>query len=198
MWNAIQASPGGMVAAVGSRRTQRAATFIRECSRERPGVSEPLAIGDYQSLIEHPEVDVVYLPLPTAMRKRFVIDAARAGKHVLCEKPAAVNSNDLEEMVAECETAGVQFMDGVMFDHSIRWSAFLDAIHDPVKGLGAIRRIQTHFSFPGDAEFQAVLRPREITPSPHARTSSQLCLGELLETVSSRLQTEYLANLDSA
>ena len=173
LWNAIATSETGVVGAVASRNPRRASTFIRECSSEMPMETEPKSFGSYEALIHHDGVDAVYIPLPTAIRKPFVLEAARAGKHVLCEKPSAVNAADLEEMMEACESSGVQFMDGVMFDHSIRWSAFRKHLHCDAKGIGEIRRIQTHFSFPGDATFQV----------SNIRTNAQLephgCLGDL-------------------
>jgi hypothetical protein len=63
-------------------------------------------------------VDAVYVPLPTAVRKAWLIRAAAAGKHVLSEKPVAANLRDAEEVLAACRRNGVQFMDGVMFMHT--------------------------------------------------------------------------------
>ncbi len=80
------------------------------------GKVEPL--GSYADLIARPNVDVVYIPIPTGIRKEWVIKAAEAGKHVLCEKPIANNAEDGQQMIDACAANGVQFMDGVMFDHS--------------------------------------------------------------------------------
>ncbi len=66
------------------------------------------------------EVDAVYMPLPTALRKQWVLRAAEAGKHVVCEKPCAASVADLQEMLTACRYNRVQFMDGVMFTHSRR------------------------------------------------------------------------------
>ena len=66
------------------------------------------------------DVDALYIPLPTGLRKEWVIRAAQAGKHIVCEKPCAINAADLREMVDACRQHRVQFMDGVMFMHSRR------------------------------------------------------------------------------
>ncbi|MCX7597686.1 MAG: Gfo/Idh/MocA family oxidoreductase [Armatimonadetes bacterium] len=64
-------------------------------------------------LLEDPEVEAVYVASPTASHHQYVLAAARAGKHVLCEKPLALNVAQAEEMVAACKEAGVKF--GVNF-----------------------------------------------------------------------------------
>src|SRR5438045_7667705 len=68
------------VAAVASRDGERSAAFARE-----HGI--PLAFGDYESLIEAPEVDAIYNPLPNSLHAEWSIRAMEAGKPVLCEKP---------------------------------------------------------------------------------------------------------------
>jgi len=82
--------------------------------------AQPLAYGSYEELLDATDVDAIYIPIPTGVRKEWVIRAAQAGKHVLCEKPCAVTVADLEEMIDACRRHRVQFMDGVMFMHSRR------------------------------------------------------------------------------
>ncbi len=65
-------------------------------------------------------MDAVYIPLPTGLRQEWVVRAAEAGKHVICEKPCAVSAADLSEMISACRKNRVQFMDGVMFMHNPR------------------------------------------------------------------------------
>ena len=89
-----------------------------------PGRTSPRSaaagLGSYEELLASDAVDAVYMPLPTAVRKDWVIRAAEAGKHVLVEKPAGVTAADVREILAACRRNGVQFMDGVMFMHSRR------------------------------------------------------------------------------
>jgi len=80
----------------------------------------PQAFGLYDDLLAKDTVEAVYIPLPTGVGKEWVLRAAAAGKHVVCEKPCAPSVADLREMVAACRLHRVQFMDGVMFTHSRR------------------------------------------------------------------------------
>ncbi|MEM9589396.1 MAG: Gfo/Idh/MocA family oxidoreductase, partial [Planctomycetota bacterium] len=153
-WKAIRLSGNGQVVAVASRSAARAKQFIDECSAEVPPGGQVAAYGDYQALLDDDRVDAVYIPLPTGLRKEWVIKAAQRGKHVLCEKPVAVHADDAAEMIEACRQAGVQFTDGVMFSHSGRLQQLRDHLDDE-EAFGALHRIQTHFSFPADDDFSA-------------------------------------------
>jgi len=157
-WKAILNSGNSVVAAVASRDVQRSREFIRECQAQHAFEHVPTALGSYEALIASPDVDAIYIPLPTGLRKEYVIRAAQHGKHVLCEKPCARNAAELEEMLAACRKHSVQFMDGVMFMHSPRLAKvreFLDDGHS----VGPIRRIASAFSFyPGEDFFRTNIR----------------------------------------
>lgn len=164
-WKAIFNSGNSCVAAVASRDASKAKQFIDECQRILPFAPPPRAFGSYEALIESPDVDAIYMPLPTGMRKAWVLRAAAAGKHVLCEKPCAANAADLREMIAACAHHRVQFMDGVMFMHNPRLPA-IRAILDDGKSVGEIRRLMSIFSFQseqrdfrGNIRVQAALEP---------------------------------------
>lgn len=171
-WKAIRLSGNGYVSAVASRSTGRAQQFIDECQAEVPQKETVAAVGSYEELLSRDDVDAVYIPLPTGMRKEWVLKAAEAGKHVLVEKPVAINAKDATEMIAACDAAGVQFMDGVMFDHSQRLAEIRKtlAAGDVV---GDVRRIYAHFSFAGDQEFQRSNIRTNSVLEPHG------CLGDL-------------------
>ena len=171
-WKAIRLAGNGRVTAVASRSERRAQAFIDECSAEVPMPGSVAAVGSYEDLLGRDDVDAIYVPLPTGIRKEWVLRAARAGKHVLCEKPAAVHAADLGEMIEACQSNSVQFMDGVMFDHSVRLQRIRDELSSG-RSIGKLRRINTHFSFSGDAEFQKHNIRTDSALEPHG------CLGDL-------------------
>ena len=157
-WKAILNSGNCVVAAVASRDEQKSRKFISECQAENAFDHMPAALGSYEALLASPEVDAVYIPLPTGLRKEYVIRAAQNGKHVLCEKPCGVNARDLEEMLAACRKHSVQFMDGVMFMHSPRLERVREILDDH-QSVGPIRRITSAFSFyPGEEFFRTNIR----------------------------------------
>jgi len=81
---AIVASSNGRLVAVGSRNPQRA----RELFAFAP---EVIIYSDYESVINDPEIEAIYIPLPNSLPEEWTIKALQAGKHVLCEKPLAVH-----------------------------------------------------------------------------------------------------------
>ena len=145
-WKAIFNSGNCVVSAVASRDVGKSRKFIDECQREFKFENTPLAFGSYEELLASKNVDAIYIPLPTALRKEFVIHAAQNGKHVLCEKPCANNSAELEAVISACKKNRVQFMDGVMFMHSPRMEKVREVLDD-AKSVGEIRRISSAFSF---------------------------------------------------
>jgi predicted dehydrogenase len=157
-WKAIRNSGNAVITAVASRDAARSRAFIADCQREHPFEKVPLALGSYDELLASPEVDAVYVPVPTGLRKDLVIRAAQHGKHVLCEKPCAVNVADLEAMLAVCRQHSVQFLDGVMFMHSPRLARVREVLDDG-RSVGPIRRIASAFTFyPGEEFFRTNIR----------------------------------------
>ena len=170
-WEAIRNAENCSLAAVASRTPERAEQFIRECQADAPFDPPPGACS-YEALLADRSVDAVYVPLPTGLRKEWVIRAADAGKHVLCEKPCAPSAADLEEMIAACRRGKVQFMDGVMFMHSGRLESLRQTLDDG-QSVGRIRRIATQFSFLGSDDFsQSNIRMK-------SRLEPLGCLGDL-------------------
>jgi predicted dehydrogenase len=171
-WRAIFHSGNCELVAVASRDIERSRKFIAECQAQVPFTTPPSAFGSYEELLASKNVDAVYIPLPTGLRKEWVLRAAAAGKHVICEKPCAVSAGDLEEMIAACRKNRVQFMDGVMFMHHRRLDQIRKTLNDG-NSVGQIKRITSHFSFLGAEDFlRANIRAsRALEPAG--------CLGDL-------------------
>lgn len=171
-WLAIKNSGNAVVAAVASRSVEKARSFINECQSHSPFEVVPDAVGSYEELISRPDLDAIYIPLPTGIRKDWVIRAAEAGKHVMAEKPVGVTAADVSEMIAAFARNNVQFMDGVMFMHSQRLNALRSALNDG-QSVGQVRRICSQFSFAGSEEFVKgnIRASGELEPAG--------CLGDL-------------------
>lgn len=134
----IQQSTMGEVAAIASRNLAKA-----EEAAEKAGI--PKAYGSYEELLADDGIDAVYVPLPNDMHKEWTIRAAEAGKHVLCEKPFAMNAREAEEMVEACAKADVHLAEAFMYRHHPRYAQIADIIRSGE--IGEIRGINGAFTF---------------------------------------------------
>jgi predicted dehydrogenase len=171
-WQGIALSGNATVTAVASRSLERSRQFVAACQASRPMPVAPAALASYEELLARADVDAVYLPLPTGVRKEWVLKAAEAGKHVLVEKPVGVTVEDVRDMMAACARRGVQLMDGVMFMHSRRLEA-LRAVLDDGESVGRVRRIASQFSFNADDSFVVGNIRGDGRLEPHG------CVGDL-------------------
>lgn len=126
---------------LASRSPERARAWAQ-------GFGEIRTFDSYQSLLDCPEIDAVYIPLPPSLHHQWTIAAAEAGKHVLCEKPLAINQSQANEMAAACRERRLQLMDGVMWWHTPRAHDLQDELDRG--SIGNIRRITSAFSFVAD------------------------------------------------
>jgi xylose dehydrogenase (NAD/NADP) len=107
---AIRAAERAELVGVASRSLQRAEAYAAEW-----GI--PRVYGGYQSLLDDPEVDIVYISLPNSLHAEWTVRAAEAGKHVLCEKPLAVSVAECDQIFAAAESVGVVVIEAVMYLH---------------------------------------------------------------------------------
>ena len=123
---AIRAQPGSEVVAVLSSDARRGTDFARA-----QGI--PSTYTDLDALLANPEIDAVYISTTNELHKPQTVAAAAAGKHVLCEKPLALNLADALEMVAACAKAGVV----LATNHHLRNAAAHRKIHELIRS-GAV------------------------------------------------------------
>jgi len=98
----------------------------------------------YTALLDDPEVEAVYVPLPNSLHREWVERAAAAGKHVLCEKPLAPTAADAEAMATACAAAGVTLLEAYMTPYHPRARA-IEALVASGR-LGALRFARTAFT----------------------------------------------------
>ncbi|KAH6827884.1 Oxidoreductase family protein [Perilla frutescens var. hirtella] len=145
---AITLSGNATVAAIGSRSLEKAAEFARE-----NGFPESAkAYGSYDAVLDDPDVDAVYLPLPTSLHIKWAVLAARKHKHVLLEKPVALDVGELDAILAECESNGVQFMDATMWMHHPRTQKMKEFLSDS-SSFGQLKSVNSNFTFPAGKTF---------------------------------------------
>ncbi|HEY7667773.1 MAG TPA: Gfo/Idh/MocA family oxidoreductase [Actinomycetota bacterium] len=132
-------------------RVEVVAIASRDLGRAQAAAAElglPRAHGSYEDLLADPDVDAVYNPLPNHLHAEWTIAAARAGKHVLCEKPLATTVADAERMIAACEDAGVVLMEAFMYRLHPSWEAVRELVASG--RIGPLRAVQSWFSYFND------------------------------------------------
>jgi predicted dehydrogenase len=135
---ALQSSRNGQLVAVASRHEEKAKTFAA-----KQGISR--AYGSYEALLAAGDIDAVYIPLPNSLHREWTIKAAKAGKHILCEKPLALNAAECEEMASAAEQHGVVLMEAFMYRFHPQTEKVLELLQDGT--IGKPRLINATFTF---------------------------------------------------
>lgn len=128
----------GELYAIASRTPDKAQNFGREFNTR-------VHYGSYEALFADPKVQVVYLALPHVFHSDWAIRAANAGKHILCEKPAAINHAQVRAMVDAARRNDVFLMEAFMYRCHPQTAKLLELIRS--KAIGEVRVIQGTFSF---------------------------------------------------
>ena len=106
----------------------------------------PVAHESYRALLDDPEIDAVYIPLINDLHHPWTLEAADASKHVLCEKPFALDAGQAREMVERGLSRGLVVREGFMWRHQPRALEVLRLVRDGA--IGELRLIRASFSFP--------------------------------------------------
>jgi len=147
MLAALGEASGSRLLAIASRDPPRAQVMAA-----RHGI--PRTHSDYPGLLADPDVDAVYLPLPNSLHLPWALRALAAGKHVLCEKPLALNAWEAEQLAEAARTAGCLLMEAVMYRFHPRMRELAASL------AGAeIRHLYASFGFRIDAPGNYRLRP---------------------------------------
>jgi predicted dehydrogenase len=135
---AMQQGEACEIVAIASRSLEKATDAAR-----RLGV--PRAYGSYEALLQDPDVEAIFNPLPNHLHVPWSIEAAAAGKHVLCEKPIAMNAAEARELLAARDRHGVLIQEAFMVRTAPQWLA----ARELVRGgrIGELRAIQTGFAY---------------------------------------------------
>jgi predicted dehydrogenase len=103
------------------------------------------AFGSYEEILALPGIEAVYIPLPNNLHAPWIKLAADAGKHILCEKPLAMNAGEAEEAVRYAEAKGVKIMEAFMFRFHPQWRKARDII--ACGELGEIHSVHIQYAY---------------------------------------------------
>uniref|UniRef100_A0A1J3GMV3 Putative oxidoreductase n=1 Tax=Noccaea caerulescens TaxID=107243 RepID=A0A1J3GMV3_NOCCA len=147
---AINLAPNATIAAIASISNSIEETKSFAASNNFPPTAN--IHSSYESLLEDPDVDAVYFPIPTSLHVEWAVRAAQNGKHILLDKPVAVNVSEFDQIVEACEAYGIQFMDGTQWMHNPRTAKIMEFVNDPVS-FGHLKTVHSCFSFAANEYF---------------------------------------------
>ncbi|MBV9684609.1 MAG: Gfo/Idh/MocA family oxidoreductase [Solirubrobacterales bacterium] len=147
-----RAAEGVELTAVASRDRARAEEYARE-----HGISR--AHGSYEALLDDPDIEAVYIPLPNSLHVEWSIRALQSGKHVLCEKPLSRRPEEVKRAFDVAEQSGRLLMEAFMYRHHPQTRRLTELLHDGA--VGRVRMIRAAFGFvapdPANVRLQAAL-----------------------------------------
>ncbi len=156
---AVRPSPKIAIAAVASRDVQRATAFARD-------TGTPRVHSSYDALFADPEIDAVYVPLPNNLHAEWSIRAAKAGKHVLCEKPLAASATEARAMFDAAEQSGVYLVEAYPYRAQPQTLKLRELLAGGT--IGRVQLIQASFGFP-------------LTDAANIRMDPRLAGGALMD-----------------
>ncbi|PIN17218.1 Dimeric dihydrodiol dehydrogenase [Handroanthus impetiginosus] len=187
---AINLSPNATLIAIASRSIPKVKRFAIKNK-----VSENVKLyGSYEELLDDPSVDAVYMPLPTSLHVKWAVMATEKGKHLLLEKPTALDVKMFDEMFEACERNRVQFMDASMWYHHPRTVKMKELISNS-EIFGRVKAIHSSSSYQGTAHFLE----NDIRVKPDLDSLGALgdtgwyCIGTILWTMNQKLPTTVTA-----
>ncbi|MBI4890130.1 MAG: Gfo/Idh/MocA family oxidoreductase [Acidobacteria bacterium] len=126
------------VAAIASRDPEKAAAAAAQ-------LDIPAYYGSYEAMLKDPDIDVIYNPLPNHLHVPWSIKALEAGKHVLCEKPLGLSSEEIRSLIAVRNRTGLQAGEAFMVKTHPQWVRVKDLVDSGQ--LGRLRAVECWFSY---------------------------------------------------
>ncbi|GFZ09579.1 NAD(P)-binding Rossmann-fold superfamily protein [Actinidia rufa] len=188
---AIDLAPNTTLSAISSRSIEKAQQF-----RSKNGLPETVTIyGSYDQVLDDPQIDAVYMPLPTSLLVKWAVLAAQKKKHLLLEKPTALDVGELDEILEACRSNGVQFMDGTMWYHHPRTAKMKELVSDSLL-FGQLRSIHSTSTFTETPEFfehNIRVKP-DLDALGALGDTGWYCIGAILWAMNHRLATTVVAS----
>jgi len=136
----LKESFSGQLTAIASKNNER-----RESFGDKYNIDGALRFSSYDDLLNSENIDAVYISTPHTLHAEWTIKAAGKGKHVLCEKPGAVNFREGQQVIEAVRQAGVFYMEGFMYRCHPQIPALAKFIKE--KKIGEVKNIKSSFGF---------------------------------------------------
>jgi predicted dehydrogenase len=134
----VSRSPLVQLRGIASRSADKAAAAAHDLGMAK-------GYGSYEELLADREIEAVYIPLPNHLHAEWMRKAADAGKHVLCEKPIAMNAKEAAEAIRYAEGRGVRVMEAFMYRFHPQWKRVRDIVKSGE--IGRIHAVSCLFSY---------------------------------------------------
>lgn len=188
---AILSSEHTQLVAVASRSTQKADKFAGQFGCE--------AITGYENLLARPDIDAIYMPLPTGLHEQWVSRSLEAGKHVLVEKSFAMDLSSAKRMINLARSSNLLVMENFMF----LYHSQIDFVKNLIKAgeIGELRSFRSSFGFPpldkGNFRYNKALGGGALLDAAaYTIRASQFFLGTDIEVKAANLVTSGDAEVD--
>lgn len=140
--NGLSRSKTGQLVAVASRTLENAQAFATEFASTH---GAPTAYGSYEELLADENVQAVYIATPHTSHSEWAIKAAKAGKHILCEKPISINAAEAATVIEAARQNGVFLMEAFMYRCHPQTAKLRDLLRQKV--IGEVRFVRATFSY---------------------------------------------------
>ena len=137
---AIISNKNSTVEMIGSRSITKAKKFAKEFACNK--------FGNYDDVLKNENIDAVYISLPMSMHEKWAIKAAKAGKHILCEKSLTLSHNSAKKIVKECKNNNVKIIENFVFKFHPQHKKILDIIAKNKIGIVHSFSAKYGFNFP--------------------------------------------------
>lgn len=140
---AVHQAKGAELAAIATSSADKARPFQAFCPTMQ-------VYGSYDALLSDPSIDAVYIPLPNHLHVEWTRRAAEAGKHVLCEKPIAMQADQIDELIALRDRTGLLLTEAYMIVHHPQWQRARQLVADGA--IGDLIHVDATFSYDNRAD----------------------------------------------
>ncbi len=135
---AINAARGSTLSGIASSSVEKANDFIYIAPDAKH-------FDSYDALLKAPEIDAVYVPLPNHLHVEWTLKALDAGKHVLTEKPIALNASEIDQLIEARDRTGLLAAEAYMIAHHPQWERVKELIGEGA--IGKLMRVDAAFSY---------------------------------------------------